>query len=236
MKMWGVVVYYAIDIILLAIIIILTIRGHRKGFVRMFLETIGYIASAVCAWYVSNRYASVVYNSYFKEGVIRGINGRITDSETLDQATASFYAIPDQLRGIAKNIGFDIGEIGKRISEAGDSGENVATALENLVVGPIVETVCKVVMFVLVMVAASIVLKFLIGIIGRLFNLPVLKSANGLLGAIFGLINGVVVVCLLSTVVYLLAGVINNEVIANNISTSFVMKFIDRLSLLLLNK
>ena len=41
-------------------------------------------------------------------------------------------------------------EIGKRISEAGDSGENVATALENLVVGPIVETVCKVVMFVLV--------------------------------------------------------------------------------------
>ena len=58
--------YYAIDILLLAILVILIIRGQRKGFIRMLLETVGYIASSVAAWFVSNKFAAVVYCFFIK--------------------------------------------------------------------------------------------------------------------------------------------------------------------------
>lgn len=214
--------YYAIDIILLALLVIFVIRGHRKGFVRMLLETIGSIAAIALAWFISMTYSATIYNSYFKEGVIRSIDGRLSGSDSLDAATASFYSIPNQLRGIASMLGFDVDGISKTVEADNVSG---ARALESGVVGPIVTVIIKILLFIAVIVVASIIIRFIIGIIDRASKLPTIKKADGVLGAILGFITGVIAVVVLAEIIFAVSGMIDNEIIADKVSSSFVIKF-----------
>lgn len=213
--------YYAIDIILLAILVIFVIRGHRKGFVRMLLETLGTIVSIVLGWFVAAKYGETLYNSYFKEGVIRGIDGRLSGSDSLDAATASFYSIPNQLRGIASMLGFDVDGISKTVDPNSPSG---AETLESSVVGPIVTIILKILIFIAVAVVTSIIIRFVIGIIDRASKLPTIKKADGILGGILGFITGLVAVALLAEIIFAVSGMIDNEIIADKVTSSFVIK------------
>ena len=214
--------YYAIDIILLALLVIFVIRGQRKGFVRMLLETLGSIASIILAWFVSKSYSQTLYNSYFKEGVIRSIDGRLSGSDSLDAATASFYSIPNQFRGIASMLGFDVDGISKTVD--GSAASN-AEALESSVVGPIVIIIVKILLFIAVLVLSSIIIKFIIGIVDRATKLPTIKKADGVLGAVLGFITGLIAVILLAEIIFAVSGMIDNEIIADKVSSSFVIKF-----------
>lgn len=219
--------YYAIDIILLAVLVIMVIRGQRKGFVRMLLEFIGTIVSIVLAWFVSMRYSSVVYNSYFKEGVIRSIDGRLSGSDSLDSATASFYSIPNQLRGIASLLGFDVDGISKTVDANSADG---AQKLESAVVGPIVTVIIRILMFIAVIVVVSIIFKFIIGMINRATKLPTIKKADGFLGAVLGFVSGVIAVILLAEIIFAVSGMIDNEIIAEKVSSSITIKIVRQAS------
>lgn len=217
--------YYAIDIILAAILVICVIRGYRKGFIQMLLETIGFVVSAVAAWFVSFKYSPVFYNSYLKEGIIRGINGRMTDSDTLDAATASFYSIPEQLRGIATRIGFDVDGISSTVS---NKNLSTAQALEQSVVGPLVTVILKILMFIAVMIICSIIIRFVIGMVSRATKLPTIKKADSTFGAILGAVSGAVVVFLLAQVIFIVSSMIDNEIISDKVSSSFVISAVEK--------
>lgn len=213
--------YYAIDIILLAVLVLFVIFGSRKGFVRMLLETLGSIVSVVAGWFVAAKYTDKIYASYFKEGVIRGIDGRLSGSETIDAGTASFYSIPERLRGIAALLGFDEEGMSKSIDAQTASS---AEALEKNVVGPIVTVILKVLVFIAVVIILSIIIRFIIGIIDRASKLPTIKKADATLGGILGFITGVIFVMILAELVFALSGLLNNEIIADKISASFVIR------------
>lgn len=213
--------YYAIDIILVALLVIFVIRGYRKGFVRMLLETIGSIVSVVLAWFISKNFSATVYNSYFRQGVIRSIDGRLSGSDSLDAATASFYSIPNQLRGIASMLGFDVEGISKSVDPSSASS---AEALESSVVGPIVLIIVKILMFIAVLLVCSFLIKFIIGIIGRAKKLPTIKKADGVLGGVLGFITGLIAVALLAEIIFTVSGMIDNEIIADKVTSSFVIK------------
>ena len=211
------------DIILLAVLVIFVIRGSRKGFVRMLLETIGAIVAVVAGWFVSKTYSGMIYDSYFKEGVIRGIDGRLTGNDSLDAATVSFYSIPDRLRGIAAMLGFDADGFSKTVDAKNASA---AETLESSVVGPAVTIVLKILVFIAVVLVFSIIIRFIIGIVGRATKLPTIKKADGVLGGILGFLTGIVVVFLLAEIIFAVSGMIDNELIADKISASFVIRFV----------
>ena len=222
--------YYAIDILLLAILVILIIRGQRKGFIRMLLETVGYIASSVAAWFVSNKFAAVVYDSYFKAGVVRGIKSRFSEDGSMDALNAAFYSIPSNLRGIAEKIGFNAESLTQKFS---DSDTTTANAIEQTVVGPIVTVVLKILLFIVVFVLCSIIFKFLISIISRVTKLPVIKSVDGVMGAVLGLLNGVIVVVSIAAIIFAVTGIIDNDAITEKVSGSYIIQFVEKLSLII---
>lgn len=222
--------YYAIDILLLAILVILIIRGQRKGFVRMLLETVGYIASLVAAWFVSNKFASVLYNSYFKEGVARGIESRFSEDGTMDAFNAAFYSIPSDLRGIAEKIGFNAESLTQKFS---DKEITTADAVEQVVVAPVVTIVLKALLFIVVFLVCSILIKFIISIVSRATKLPVIKSVDGVLGALLGLVSGIIVVVLIAAIIFAVIGIIDNDAITEKVANSYIIQFVEKLFLIL---
>lgn len=224
---------YAIDIILGAVLLIFIIRGHRKGFIRMLLETVGYIASAIASWFVSAKYSPVLYDTYLKAGVIKNIQNKIGSSNALDTATAAFYSIPEKLRGIAEFLGMNVSNV---LDGTEKEKLSSAEAIEKTVVGPIAVSILKILMFIAAMIICSIIIKSIIGIIGKATKLPVVKSADGLLGGLLGLVCGTIVVVLLAEVVFALSGMIDNEIISSSINYSYVISFVKKMSADILSK
>lgn len=219
--------HYAIDIVLLVLIVIITLRGRKKGFIRMLLETLGFAVSAVVAWIVANKFSKTIYESYFRQGVLSNIEDRMTGSGSPDAGTVSFYSIPNQLRGIAEKLGFSVEQLTQNTVNADSSNPGDAAAvIEKTVVSPIALIVLKIVLFLITMIVCSLVLKFIIGIIDRASKLPVLKTANGTLGAIFGLLNGLIVATVISLLLFTAAGFINNESFTSEISKTYSYKAI----------
>ena len=97
-------------------------------------------------------------------------------------------------------------------------------------------SILKILMFIAAMIICSIIIKCIIGIIGKATKLPVVKSADGLLGGLLGLVCGTIVVVLLAEVVFALSGMIDNEIISSSINYSYVISFVKKMSAVILSK
>ena len=97
------------------------------------------------------------------------------------------------------NLSFE--DAAAKFSELTSEGaSNVTGALAEAVVAPIASAISYVVSFILIFIAAIVLLSILTHVLDLFAKLPVLKSANKLLGALAGLIYGIIIVWVLSIV------------------------------------
>lgn len=80
------------------------------------------------------------------------------------------------------------------------SSENIATELVEKVAEPIVVGALTIVFFMILAILLLFALKFLAHIISKLFDVPLIGTANKLLGALLGTCKGVIVIVFLCTV------------------------------------
>ncbi len=218
---------YIIDLVLIGFIIIMIMSGSKKGFVKTFLQLVSKIAAFIVSAVLSKIYAPKMYEAFFQSGVIRNIDERMTAGNVIDIAqktTAAFNGIPSDLRGIADALGFTTETISNALKgvEFGNSG--VAKTLEANVVSPVVITICRVILFALFSFVLSVVFKFIIGIISGFFELPVLKSANKMLGGIFGFVNAMLILWIVSYLLVVGSSFVGDDSIADMITSSNMIK------------
>lgn len=99
----------------------------------------------------------------------------------------------------------------------------ISSSLEQTVAGPIAIAVCRIVIFVLVSAVASLVLNIVINAICNIVKLPVLRTANKLLGAVLGLVNGLLCVFVVSFICTIALSFIDNAEFTEAVSSSYII-------------
>lgn len=222
-----------VDIFIIAIIFISVIAGLKKGFVRSVLSVMAKIISFIISFIVSNRFAPLLYNSYFRDGVVRNVESRVDPSVPLglsDQVTASLSSIPNVLSGAARMFGIDYEMMEELVKESGLTTD-LATNLESAIVGPVVMGICKIIIFAVVSTLSAFVLGAIVNIISGFVKLPVLRQADGLLGAAVGIVNGVLIALIISYFLVILASLLDNSEIIDIIDTSNLVSMFARTNL-----
>ncbi len=203
---------WIVDGILLAIFVFTVFKSVKTGFVR----SVSGILSLVCAAILAGRFSFLLDGilerrvfSPLVEGIVsenlQGVLASLDD--TVSTAVSSVADAAKALADKAAAMGVPVGEI-PAFDGAGTDLSAYADTLTAEIAAPIAERLADVsaclILFILFFIVIRLVLKLLEGIV----KLPLLKEVNSVLGAVTGVILGVVFTWLSAQVLSLIFGVL----------------------------
>lgn len=181
--------HWVLDAAVLAAVILFAISGAKKGFVKSCADFFGALIAMVGAGILSNPAAQWIYVTFFKEPLVEKISATVMGLGTGEAVQAVFSGFPEILQRALSAAGITQGSVVAQLQNGADSvAEGIAEALSPMLTG-FVRVLAMVVLFLLLVVLIRAVATLLTG----LFELPILREVNGLLGAVFGALMAVIV-------------------------------------------
>lgn len=222
-----------LDIFFLAFAVLTIFIAKKKGFVLTLLDFAAFFLAVFLAIPVSGWLAEGVYNTFISQSVVTALESQLpsaaSSAEIAAQVNAVLSDFPDFVTAYASSIGIDISEISRQVSAAGASAGSLAQTVEANIVAPIVTAVCKAIIFVILLIIFVILLKIAARLINQFFKLPVLKTLNGTLGAILGVLKAAVGIVIICSVIGLIGELTaeSTPVIQNSVNDSVVAEFVN---------
>ena len=193
-----------LDIILVVIFAAFVLTAAKKGFVKTLLELVASILALVLAYQLSPLVAQGAYEGVVKGSLVTSIEEQLDEnfntSTAAKKAEVTLDALPDFVVSLASSAGVNVDDVKAKIKSEKFSSENIATELVEKVAEPIVVGALTIVFFMILAILLLFALKFLAHIISKLFDVPLIGTANKLLGALLGTCKGVIVIVFLCTV------------------------------------
>ena len=181
-----------LDLIIIGVIILNIFLGSKRGFMRVAIELAGFAAVLLIAVWASNNLVEPIYNDNFKQGV----ETKISETITVDLDVSSAYkSLPEFVTYILKMQNIDEQTIEQYINSQIDKGaESVAPAVADYVVKPIVTSVISAVLMLAIFLIGMFLIKLLAKWVNSLIKkTPFVGKINSVLGAVVGLLKGVVI-------------------------------------------
>lgn len=201
------------------IILLLLLLGIKRGAARTILHFAAVTASALLSHFLGGMAAEGIYDAFIKNRVISNIEQTIVSNGAEYAVNNSIDALPDGLRGLiqllGKPFGITAGDLQGRVVLPGGQTEAVARTIEaplgELTVF-LLSVLCSLVVFLLLLLLFQPLIRLAL----LVFELPLLHGVNHLLGGVFGVLEGIVLVCFLANVLYVLLGCTNPAALDNS--------------------
>lgn len=219
---------YILDIIIAVIFGAIVIDSVRKGFFKSLFELAGTLISLAISRLLSESFAGVAFNSFIRKGAEAYLEKALGSAGTKDyalQAQETLNSIPEALNGIMSLMGIDKELILEKIQSADLGGSNLIESLMSNVVEPIGTAIVQFILFIIFAVAVGFILKIVVRLLdGIIKKLPAVKQLNTTLGAVFGVLRGIIVVAIISMLVGILASFIGNEQFISIVNNSVIVE------------
>ena len=181
---------FGLDIAVLVTVVLFALVGAKKGFIKACMDFLGAFIAMIAAGILSAPAAQWVYDTFFHEALMEKIASAVTGLEAVEAVQTVFTEFPAVIQRALAAIGITESSVAAQVQgSALDIAESITTAISPMLIG-FVRVLAMVVLFILLLVVIRAVASILTG----LFELPVLRSVNGLLGAVFGVLLAVVAI------------------------------------------
>ena len=218
---------YILDIIIILIFGVIVISSIRKGFFKSLFELAGTLISLIISRALSAGLAPGVFDTFIRKGAESYLASSLGDIGTKDyvtQAQESLNAIPEALNGIMSLMGIDKQAMLEKIQGADLGGANLVESLMTNVIEPVATAVLQFILFVILAVAVGFILKVVVRLLdGIIKKLPAVKQLNKGLGAVFGVLRGIIVVAVISMLLGIIASFIGNEEFIELVNNSVIV-------------
>lgn len=198
---------YILDGILILIVAVCVFVGYRRGFIRSIVQLVGMLAAIVVAFSLSGMIAEWAYDGFFKAPIQESVVELLHRDETPEpeEIEEVLSVVPSFLRNT-----LNVDEIAKEAvtvitEKVNETAETTAELVATEVVRPVAITVMRVLLFIVLAIVLSLVVKLLLKLLKPITKLPVLRQADGTLGAIIGVVKGLLFVLIAVAVMQLLS-------------------------------
>lgn len=221
------------DLIILAVCVISIVLGAKRGFIKSVMGVCTLIA-ALCLAYA---FTPVVSDSIRSTDAMKNVSESIGDTiKSLSHTDEGGYDLekmfsdmPDAFRQILDRYNTDDSTLAETVVPEASAPESAVDMLADAIAEPVVRAISDVAAFLLIFVASVAALKLLTWLLDLLFQLPVLKTANTMLGLLVGVVIALFwawVLCPLSvTLIRAMSSIspdlFNESVIENSVILSF---------------
>lgn len=189
---------FLIDIILIAIILLSVFLGYKKGLVRLGAKLFAGII------------AIIVTITVYKP-----VSGIIINNTQIDEKIKTI---------IIENM--------TNTNENEDNGiiSNTTSKIENNIISAEAENIANVIVYVVTAIVLFFAVKIILGILISLLNLvaqlPILKQFNEIGGIVYGLLRGVLIVCICVLLMGVFTRIKPESNLKNNIEDTYITKII----------
>lgn len=216
------------DIIIVAVIVLFAIIGVKRGIAKTILNLAGLVLTAISAYYLSSFLSQFIYDSFLKQTVITNIQ-QIIEQNGIDYALNNcLEAVPQWINGIlsffAGIFGVSLDEFESQLIIPSDISSSTSQVVESAV-APVVTSVLSIIFVIVLFIMIFIIVKKLIRLASGVFNIPVIKQINQLLGGIFGLAEGLLVVFIAVNIFDIATGYTNPALLSNELFSGAIFKF-----------
>ncbi len=193
---------FIFDGILLIVFFTVVITGAKRGFIKSIMGICTLIAALFVAFAFTPPVAKFIEEIPAVREISEGITETIqslteTDTQTYDLQRL-FSDMPDSFRQILERYGADESKLAAALSPQPEADRSDVDTLASLIASPVVNAISGVLAFLLLFVVTVIALKLITWLLDMLFQLPVLKTANTMLGFVVGVISALVWLWILS--------------------------------------
>lgn len=215
-----------LDLIVIAIIVFFIMVSAKKGFVNVFVETVGFVAAIIVAFTISTPLATATYDKIIEPPVISAAVEAAGESAEHE----AWNALPDFIINNKLNLfGTTTNEFTQKISENISLGvETAVKTASREIVRPIAVKMLGLLYSVILVIVLLIVVKFLAKLLNRVFSFSVVGKLNRTLGGLIGLLKGGVIAlvfCMLISLIISFTGKGLWIFTADNINNSYIFKF-----------
>ncbi len=198
-----------LDGIILLICVTCVILGAKRGFIKSLMGSCTLIAALFVAYAFSPALTAHIEQQPF----IRNISSSIADTiKSLSENEQGSYDLlrlfdemPDAFRQIIDRYDADEERLTDALPDEPEAEEEDVHLLSELIAEPVARAISGVLAFLALFVGSVIVLKLLTWILDLIFQLPVLKTANSMLGFLFGVLSALLWAWVLSSLSVTLA-------------------------------
>lgn len=206
--------FFIVDLIIIAIILLFTFLGYKRGLVKLALGLCTFFIAIIIAFIFYKPIAHlVIENTNFDETIENAITSKI---------------LPE---GVSGDEEVDISNLSASLpSVILKNSSNTINSIAESVSRTLIESVCLLGIFIIV----KIILKFVTILADLIAKLPILKQFNELGGTIYGILEGLLTVFTLLAIVSLVAPLLDssNEILIN-INNSIIGSFLYNHNILL---
>ena len=187
---------YLIDIILIAIIALITFIGYKRGLIKVAFKLISFLLAIVLAVVLYKPISNFIINSTpiddnLKQAIEERLSSPDISDEETDNIVAAYY----------------------------DNVKNSSTAATAKIIS---ETIINVGCMIIVFVVSKLIL-LLFRFSGDLIaKLPLIKQLNSVGGFVYGILEGFVLVYILLALIAIMSPVFNMNQIINMINSSII--------------
>ncbi len=227
-----------IDLIFIAILGLSLVAGMRRGFLASVLLTLGFFG----AWVAANAlYPQLVAIIESNTNLTGSILYYIDTSSLFSTAGLANMNIADALANEHAQLEQAIVELGNahvpslilesfKANVQGNAFANVPnmTTLSQYLNQTLLDSVVNVLSFVAIFAVGYMVVSFLVNLLDHVIQFPLLRHFDWLLGGVFGLVRGGVIIAVLCSILPTALSAISLDVIQEMVNTSkFVSMFKD---------
>lgn len=222
-----------LDVILLTVFAAFIFTAAKKGFMLSLLELVAVIVALVLSYQFSPVVAQAAYDNIVEEKLVETVETQIDDniniSSSAEQAEVVLYSIPDFMVSFASSLGIDLEDVQTKITSETFSTENLATELVDKIAQPIAVAALTLISFLLLSSILLFALKWVAGLLAKIFKLPLIGTVNKVLGGVLGACKGVMVTIFITTILKVLFSGGDSE-ISTAVNGSYVVGLLDNIN------
>lgn len=224
---------YIFDIVVLALMLLIVFLSAKKGFAKTVLDAISVSVGFFTAYKFSPIVSDFVYNNFigvFVEKSFMEIVGDLNNNSSAEEKISAMTAtLPEGLVAFSESLGVDSNLLINSVLKADISSDEllVKAFSDNLVYG-LLNYIIEFIAFVLIFVVVSIALKLVSLLFSKTIeNLPIIGTANYILGGVLGAVKAIVVLFVVFSVGYFVIIAMNiepSEYISQSYTYQYIMK------------
>lgn len=224
------------DLAIVAIALISIIAAAKRGFVR----SVGRIASIIVSYMVAHHYSENLAHFFYDRFVLSWFSGSVSDtvdnlltkSENGFDLAKLFEDLPEAFVSLLERFGIDLDALAQKYAGIVDGSSEEVGEMTNAIASPMAMATASVLAFLAIFIGTLLVCFLLIRLVDLICQLPVLKTANRLLGALVGCLSGLLYIWIFAAVALLIIWTVtattDSLIFQNTVENSFILKhFVD---------
>ncbi len=222
-----------LDLLIIAIAIITIVVASRRGFVKSIAHIGTSVLSFLAAYFWCEKLGAFIYDRFllgsFSDYVERSVNNLLIKTGETFNIAKLFEDMPDAFVDLLVRFGIDVDGLAAKFGEITSGTSETIGQMSESIASPIANVTATAIAFAAIFLVSILVISLVFKLLDLACKLPVLKSANGFLGGVIGVVLAVFYVWVFSAIAVValrsFSATDSGFIFANAIENSVLLKF-----------